>query len=824
MAASAYDSGFTALTALAEREEAGDRNEATTRLQLIDELLFKALGWSTDDAILEDHRAREYADYVLHAPRRALIVEAKREGDYFEVPASKGNIEYSIPALIRGNRSLASALSQVSDYCQKRGTPLGAVANGHQIVLFVATRTDGTPPLDGRALVFPSLEFMVENFVILWNSLSRDAVEQKKPLDRLLGREVVEVPPKLASRIHNYPGHKGRNPFQVELQIVSELVLEDVAKQRDLESTFLEECYSKSGALSQYSLISKQLLATRYAALFSTDVPTPPAAVPAVEKGGVSPDILAESLSSRPLLLIGDVGTGKTMFLRHLMKVDAAEIFADAVALYINLGAQATLSRNVRDVVLFAIQEQLRNEHGIDVTNNAFVRGVYNLDIESFSEGVYKKLREVDETAYLKEEMQFLQRKVERTDEHLRRSLEHLSRGRRKQIVVFLDNADQRDHDVQQQVFLVAQEMADRWPATVFVTLRPETFHTSVKTGALSGYHPKAFTISPPRIDRVVELRLAFALKITSGEIPLHTRGTDIKVTFSPMDSVLRAFLYSIERRDDLFELLDNLSGGNVRLALDLVRNFFGSGHVNTEKIVEIFSKERRYLIPLHEFLRAVIYGDGEHYSPTTRTPIQNLFDISSADPREHFLLPVLLGILVNWSARGEDEGFLDLRDVYERLHALGFVADQVDLAIARAHRGKLIETHGRTAPGSEGAPPTAARITSVGAYHVERLAELFVYIDAMIVDTPILDDETRREIGNVEFIAQRLARAEIFVLYLNKCWGEMAEGSEAYFEWPKRSSKLSADIAQIWERNGGRPDDLQHEPPPSEPQEVVRS
>jgi hypothetical protein len=54
------------------------------------------------------------------------------------------------------------------------------------------------------------------------------------------------------------------------------------------------------------------------------------------------------------------------------------------------------------------------------------------------------------------------------------------------------------------------------------VALRPETFYRSLKIGALSGYHPKAFTISPPRIDRVIEKRLRFALRLTSGEIPIE--------------------------------------------------------------------------------------------------------------------------------------------------------------------------------------------------------------------------------------------------------------------------------------------------------------
>src|ERR1019366_8760739 len=57
------------------------KNEATTRLQLIDRLLFECLGWSKDDVVLEESQGKEYADYTFSMPRRILIVEAKKEGD-----------------------------------------------------------------------------------------------------------------------------------------------------------------------------------------------------------------------------------------------------------------------------------------------------------------------------------------------------------------------------------------------------------------------------------------------------------------------------------------------------------------------------------------------------------------------------------------------------------------------------------------------------------------------------------------------------------------------------------------------------------------------
>jgi predicted type IV restriction endonuclease len=63
------------------------RNEAATRLHLIDALVFDCLGWDKEDCAVEDSLEGTYADYVLGRPERLAVIEAKREGVYFELPS-----------------------------------------------------------------------------------------------------------------------------------------------------------------------------------------------------------------------------------------------------------------------------------------------------------------------------------------------------------------------------------------------------------------------------------------------------------------------------------------------------------------------------------------------------------------------------------------------------------------------------------------------------------------------------------------------------------------------------------------------------------------
>jgi sigma54-dependent transcription regulator len=108
------------------------------------------------------------------------------------------------------------------------------------------------------------------------------------------------------------------------------------------------------GALSQYALVSKELLQARYASTFEKNGSV--SATPAVTKNGLSEelsrDVLTAGLSRRPILLVGEVGVGKSIFIRHLIKIDAKEAFERAFVLYIDFGSKPALAGDLRPYVV----------------------------------------------------------------------------------------------------------------------------------------------------------------------------------------------------------------------------------------------------------------------------------------------------------------------------------------------------------------------------------------------------------------------------------------------------------------------------------------
>jgi len=778
------------------------RNESTTRLQLIDRLLFECLGWDRSECKSEERFDGTYTDYSFHCPECLLIVEAKKEGIYFELPLGANKTKYDIQYFSKYIPPVYAAIEQALQYCQKRGAPFGMVCNGHQIIAFMGSRVDGRPPEIGKALVFDSLEAFKDNFLLGWQCLSKDGVVHRRLSIELQDVTIAPVPEKLSAKISNYPGFKSRNSLQTDLQILSDLFVEDITRiSGDVEeSEFIKQCYCSSGALSQYAMISKELLRTRYSVIFSKVIEGPNLQ-PATTKKGLNPELIAKSLSKRPILLIGDVGVGKTMFIRHLCEVDAKDVLDDSVVVYIDFGSKPSLEEDIQLFIEDEIKSQLLEKYRINVEERNFVHAILHGDLIKFEKGIYSDLRNNDPDAFGKKRIKYIEERLKNKDEYMLKSLNHIVKGHKKQIVIFLDNSDQRPNSFQERAFLIGQTMAGNWPVTVYISIRPETFYRSRTTGTLSAYHPRAFSISPPRVDEVIAKRLQYGVDILKRGVGF---GADAHITLmaSTLADYLNILAYSFQENRYLIEFLDNVCGGNIRLALEFVKTFIGSGHVDTEKILSIFRKTGKYMVPLHEFLRAVIYVDHEYYFPQASV-ILNMFDISMPDSKEHFLAPILLAQMERWAQKSALDGFVHISNIYEYLQTLGYHPNQVSWAIQRLLYRKLLESATKQNKPKEQTAVQYSdttsyyRITTVGAYYVKRLVTQFNYLDAVVVDTPILSYDVRTRIIPEYSIEDRLERTKIFAAYLDSQWLQLPR-YDLPFNWPTMRTRLNRDIEYV--------------------------
>ena len=344
--------------------------------------------------------------------------------------------------------------------------------------------------------------------------------------------------------------------------------------------------------------MSRDILQARYSSLLSEELGV---TLESANDGHVTPidPQLIAAMSNRPIVLLGDVGAGKTIFIQNLIHVEGREVFKNALTLYIDFGSEPTFADDLASHASRAIESQLLGL-GVDIEEDSFVSAVLRAEISRFDKTVFGQLKEIDAKSYTVERVKHIAALVADREHYLPKALNHLVKGRRQQVVIFLDNIDQRPIEFQEKVYLIAQSMAENWPVTCFVSLRPSTFYASKRSGALAAYQPRTFTIAPPRIDLVLERRLEFVEQKLSANMALGGLPEGVFFHSSSLNAYIKALLHSFAHNRDLVELIDNLAGGNVRRALEFVRTFVGSGHVDTEKIIQIVEKTGRYTIPIH--------------------------------------------------------------------------------------------------------------------------------------------------------------------------------------------------------------------------------
>lgn len=124
------------------------------------------------------------------------------------------------------------------------------------------------------------------------------------------------------------------------------------------------------------------------------------------------------------------------------------------------------------------------------------------------------------------------------------------------------------------------------------------------------------FSIAPPRADVVLQRRADFALGQLRRTGRLGSFPVNVAVDSDSLVTFLEILAENSRTNDDLLALIDNLAGGNMWMALGCVTGVIGSGHIDTAEMIRFYREGGHGKIPLHEFLCALLFGDGNYYAP----------------------------------------------------------------------------------------------------------------------------------------------------------------------------------------------------------------
>lgn len=760
---------------------AAESNEATTRLRAIDTLLFEVLQW--DRRIVDSekyYRDEGYADYYFGPPPRfSLILEAKRSNEYFVLPdVVHGDDPVPFSLLAKECPAAAAAMRQAVGYAASEGARFVAISNGFQWLLSLAW-VHNERVEDRLVYVFESLKAIETRFRTFWDCFSPAGITSNWPATKLVGQRRKPAPAKLAALIRDYaaedPHIASHNPLAAALSVVWETLglLEE-------DPGFLSECYVKPDEVDDSLRIAKELVENRLA----TDELLSVSAMPA----GKVVDMFSLPSPEKPILVLGRVGHGKSTFLRFLRTIEAPASLKRYIQIQINFVDQPESEEGVAGFIYTTIDAQLRERYGIDIDDNAFVRAALHGDLNRFKKSPVGATL-AGTPAFREKELAFIEALRADRPQYLARVFKHLRASQQRPLAIFLDNLDRQGYEIQEAAFLRASAMARDWSSLIFVCLRPDTFYKSKDSGVLDAIAPRTLVVAAPRTQQFLRRRFEYAATIAKGEVAVEALrikrasiGKDLAQDLPGASRVFEgcaaALSGGVRRLPALFDAVCNR---NMRLLLKQMHEVLTSGHIDTrpETLAHV-NGDPAPLLTDDNSLAALLYKNHKYYDPANSRFV-NLFDIPHADPLMHFARLTTLHYLREQGATIDGAQFAPVDEVVRFLTGCGYTFDFALATTQYLYEKQYLEAEFLDLSFALG---HRIRLTALGRFHLTDLMTRFEYFDAVVVDTPILDDKLRVEIVDALSKKDRLARARVFLRYLNRCADEIIDPTiDAYWQ-----------------------------------------
>jgi hypothetical protein len=703
-------------------------------------------------------------DYCLTVKnRRYVAVEAKRAGIPFTFPLDKHQRSLSLSGTLVTDPMIKETIEQVRGYCDDESIRYAVATNGYSWIVFRALRED-MPWRKGRAVIFPSLEFIHDNFTYFWNLLSYVGISSGN-LDNEFG--VAHRAPRqlhrVVSKLFNADLPLQRNHLNAQLQPLIRKIFEDIADQDALE--ILQSCYVHSESLRITTTDLNCVITDAIPAFLQKEGAEP------IEQGranaGRFGDAMFRALKSSQgelILLLGGIGSGKSTFLKRYQRtVGLDSLEKQALWYYVDLLATPIDPKNLEGFIWQSVIGETRKRYShLNLESRDSLKTVFSDDLVTLKETSLSGLSPGD-----KDYERVLSRALRIWQNNLAEYVPRLMRLAQKKsgriVVLFIDNVDQLSPEYQAQVFLLAQRVTRVLGSITVVALREESYYAASIQKTFTAYTNRKFHIASPHFRRLIQFRINFAIQLLtpssgSGSILLASGIAIDKVAISDF---LRIVEYSIfERNKNIARFIEAICFGNMRMALQMFTTFLTSGATDVNKMLAIYHRDGAYFVAFHEFVKSIMLGDRCYYKES-ESPIMNLFDCGSEKNSSHFTALRILNLLLAHRGESSREG----QGYFEIARALSLFEDVFDNRedfIRTANRliGKqLLETNTRSTETMDGA--SHIRVTSSGWYYVRFLVKSFSYLDLVLQDTPLSDSEVEDKLRDAVFKVNNLGDKE---------------------------------------------------------------
>ncbi|MGJ4962668.1 hypothetical protein [Bradyrhizobium sp. HKCCYLRH3061] len=728
--------------------EAGSEQDA--RLQIINRVLTEVLGWGFEQIKTELANDRGFADYALwdeQYTRVVCIVEAKKTGHLVIDTVSSKKTEVQLGGSVL--KKAKEGIDQAVGYSVEMSCNFAVVTDGNSWIFFRLSM-EGRPLREKKAIVFPDLASVLEDFATFYELLSAEAVQQRLHLARL--NQAEGFTPRATE-----PRYYVRHPEEARLQPRSEFS-RDISEvfnrffagmSSDTDSEMRRSCFVETresqvadvtlGKIAAHLVNTIQLLETEQSQALKDEI-----------AGAIA------SKQSEICLIVGNKGAGKSTFIeRFFQDVLPSELRGACVTAVVNLadftGDQHSLQRWLSE----RLRDRLEDAIFCDkpATYEDYM-GMFFGTYRRWSEATYRDLYATDKTAFKIKFGEYVEkRRSEAPDEYVLGLLRHTAASRIKLPCVVFDNTDQHTSLIQEAVFQYAVSLRNGCVCFLLVPITDRSIWRLSKSGSFQSYTSRTFFLPSPPAREILQKRIRFIehkLEEDAATSGTYFSSKGIRVSITNLNAFVKVLEEAFIRDGALSGLIARLANFDIRRMMLLAQRTICSPSFRVEDLIKVYvAKQNQAAFDSRRAIRALILGEYDRHLEQSSEFVSNVFATEGGRPYSPLLVLSILELLSGMRRQvssDADAGYLGSWEIIDYFDPCKVEAEDIRYVLKLLLKRRLIEP--LEPDRDDYYDSLKVGITHAGEAHQELAFCDVVYAEQMAVATGVRSEALRSKLA----------------------------------------------------------------------------
>lgn len=379
-------------------------------------------------------------------------------------------------------------------------------------------------------------------------------------------------------------------------------------------------------------------------------------------------------LESQILLLVGNVGAGKSTFIDYLREVALPKDVANKT-IWLNVDLNHVPPS--KDRMYQWCQDQLIKQfsklpNNIDIETLEGLKKLFSNEYDKFKKGI-GILLEGDPVTYNLKLYEKLNECLSDNTKWLNCLERYFCTARGKLLVIVLDNCDKRNRDTQLLMFEVARNLQAEFRALIVLPMRDTTYELHRSEPPLdAALKDLTFRIEPPLFQNVLTKRIDLILSELSRstkDFEYYLEGKKVLFKRSDLAKYLKGMLSSLFGNERFARrMITGLAGWDMRQAMEIFIDLCKSGYVKENWIFDHQVLDKPFVLS-EDIILNILMRTHRTFYDGDKSRIKNLYQIdkSSSSPCHFIRYWILLWLF----ERADKEGPSRIRGFHSYTHLI---------------------------------------------------------------------------------------------------------------------------------------------------------